>query len=590
MGILAVTQHKNSQTHTMAEKSGLVSHFSNKISAKRMKGQQEGEDLVTAAEVAHIFHSIKHHHSYNSLDCSMKLNSKLYKDSHIAPKLSCGRTKSTAIVCNVLAKKALEIVLEELKRSDPPLFFGLQTDTSNKKNMNVFLVSIQIFNKENGLTNYLVDFYESADDSASGVFECLKQSMSSLGLDWEKVTSFSENNAICRLGSPDALFQNINTLNNDIIRANCHAHIIHNVAKQALGNLEIDMENLVLKIYSHFSVSAQRPDNIKDFYQFAETEFGEIAKHVTTKLLSLKPCIDKLLLSWEALSQYFVSNVKNLSKQLAKILQINQDSTEMPKEIELYLLFTTHAMEIFYKALKQLEKKEMCACDVFHVIEDLKNSLKNRHEQEFFGYQVHQCFRQLDPPIKNAALGDFKASYDTALKCLESHFDFSQTNPFRKLSKLCLKVSCPDFNSFVEVVEHFKLVGKLKLNMNDLFDEVSMLKENYALLSTSDKFQNCSCTSEKWYLLLKSVDFKFVNSFKVISYVLSMPGSSAFSEKVFGIMKSKWNDERNRCSLPLIKSELLIYFNFKDNCLDFADKIKNDVSVLKASKSSTKYV
>lgn len=103
-----------------------------------MKTNSEEEGIVVASEIAQIYHAVKHNHSYNSLDCGLKLNSKLNQDSKVAAKVSCGRTKSEAIVTNVLGKKALGVVMDDLKQHDPPLFFALQTDASNiKKQENV---------------------------------------------------------------------------------------------------------------------------------------------------------------------------------------------------------------------------------------------------------------------------------------------------------------------------------------------------------------------------------------------------------------------------------------------------------------------
>ena len=83
---------------------------------------------------------LKHNHTYNSLDCCLKLNSKLYKDSKVASKASCGRTKSEAIVTNVLGKKAQAVVVDDLKRHDPAFFFSIQTDASNHRHMKMFPV------------------------------------------------------------------------------------------------------------------------------------------------------------------------------------------------------------------------------------------------------------------------------------------------------------------------------------------------------------------------------------------------------------------------------------------------------------------
>ena len=60
-------------------------------------------------------------------------------------------------------------------------------------------------------------------------------------------------------------------------------------------------------------------------------------------------------------------------------------------------------------------------------------------------------------------------------------------------------------------------------------------------------------------------------------------------QQMFSIMSSKWRNERNRCSIKLMKSELFIYFNFKDTCREFSEKIKRDPQLLKSAKSQKKY-
>lgn len=256
--------------------------------------------------------------------------------------------------------------------------------------------------------------------------------------------------------------------------------------------------------------------------------------------LSLQPCIERILLSWKALSLYFVNNPKDCSKQLFKILQINENLTELPIIIELYFLFSNHALEIFCNAIKELEKSETCASDIFYIMNNLKSSLERCLEQEFFGYEVHQYFQKLDPVVKSTVLEDFKIYfYNVALEYIKKKFDFNDNTPFFKLSKLCFKKSCPAYDSFVEVVEYFKLIEKLKLDMNALFDEVCTLQTHYEIVSTSAKFKSCSNTTSQWHLILKSVDFKFLNIFKIISYVFSVPGTSANTERMFSVMNAK---------------------------------------------------
>ena len=85
--------------------------------------------------------------------------------------------------------------------------------------------------------------------------------------------------AICNFGLNHSLYTNILTLNDRSLKANCNAHILQNKVKLALGKLNVNIENIVLKIYGHFSTSAKRRESLKEFHSFVETEFNEILRH-----------------------------------------------------------------------------------------------------------------------------------------------------------------------------------------------------------------------------------------------------------------------------------------------------------------------
>ena len=86
MGVVAIKQHKTSDGH----KSNCNASASNSLIDKFfVKANTKEEDNAIASEVSQIYHAVKHNRSYNSLDCS----SKLYQDSKLAGKISCGRTE-----------------------------------------------------------------------------------------------------------------------------------------------------------------------------------------------------------------------------------------------------------------------------------------------------------------------------------------------------------------------------------------------------------------------------------------------------------------------------------------------------------------
>lgn len=99
----------------------------------------------------------------------------------------------------------------------------------------------------------------------------------------------------------------------------------------------------------------------------------------------------------------------------------------------------------------------------------------------------------------------------------------------------------------------------------------------------------CKLTTLHPDLKLILVQFTY-SQFKLLSFVLSIPATSAFSERIFSLMNNKWRDERNRSLLNLIKSELIVSVNSDSSCAEFYDLIKNNKLLLESVKSQKKNI
>ncbi len=75
----------------------------------------------------------------------------------------------------------------------------------------------------------------------------------------------------------------------------------------------------------------------------------------------------------------------------------------------------------------------------------------------------------------------------------------------------------------------------------------------------------------------------------MVSAAFSIPGSNAFSERVFSLMSAKWRADQTRASAALIKSELQVYLNFGLACSEFCDYAIADSALLAAAASGKKY-
>lgn len=144
-----VRRHMLSKKHILNSNSGSQSQ---KISNFFVTPNTKTEQQVAIAETAFCYHSCIHSHSYISSGCGGSLFSNLFGDSAIAQKYSCGRTKTNAIVTNVLGPFSKNMVKKSLMKSQ---YFSIMTDASNKGNIKCFPLLVKFFDKEKGVKYFI---------------------------------------------------------------------------------------------------------------------------------------------------------------------------------------------------------------------------------------------------------------------------------------------------------------------------------------------------------------------------------------------------------------------------------------------------
>lgn len=382
-------------------------------------------DNVTAAELALTFHTVKHNLSYNSMDCSVKLDKIIYADSKTATSIRLARTKMEALVTEVLGPYALKSVIVDLQ--DENTFFCYKLTHQIKKNIKLFPLVVQYFSLEKGIQNKLLDFYENADESADGMFTAIKTSMDTFKIPFNQVSGLSADNTNANFGARHSLYTNMVAIVPDLIKGNCHAHIVHNCVKHGMSFLDYDVENVILKIYSHFSVSACRREELKKFVAIVEGDFHELKRHIGTRWLSLLPFIDTILLNWHAICNYFKSLEDDCPMIIKNLLWLDNEHDL----IEIYLHFASHTLNIFQKTIKVLEGNCVTIVDVFSIMDNLKSSLLQRQNDNYFGYTTKQKLKPIEqssPVLVSKINRNFSLFIDKCLIYLQKWFDFSTDN------------------------------------------------------------------------------------------------------------------------------------------------------------------
>ena len=114
-----------------------------------------------------------------------------------------------------------------------------------------------------------------------------------------------------RRGGSNNVFALINrSLRTKIVGAGCSGHIIHNAAKAGCEVLPVDIEIMILKIYSYFRDYTVRNTKLKEFCEFLDTEYRQLLGYSSTRWLALATAVRRLLDMFPALQGYFKSQSK----------------------------------------------------------------------------------------------------------------------------------------------------------------------------------------------------------------------------------------------------------------------------------------
>jgi hypothetical protein len=114
---------------------------------------------ISAAECVLVYHGIKHGHSYRSQGCTVDLIRTIFESTSLAKSITCGKTKSRSIACNILGPYFTNQIIDDILKTG---FYSLCVDASNKGNEKMFPFAVQYFS-EDGVKrgNYFLLFASS---------------------------------------------------------------------------------------------------------------------------------------------------------------------------------------------------------------------------------------------------------------------------------------------------------------------------------------------------------------------------------------------------------------------------------------------
>ncbi|CAF4692644.1 unnamed protein product, partial [Rotaria sp. Silwood2] len=100
-------------------------------------------------------------------------------------------------------------------------------------------------------------------------------------LDFNGLAALGADNTNVNVGENHSVYSLFKEESPDILKGNCYSHILHNSVKHAHRALPIDVEQILLSIYSHFSRSTKCINELKQYYEFYEQDFKLQRSYIT---------------------------------------------------------------------------------------------------------------------------------------------------------------------------------------------------------------------------------------------------------------------------------------------------------------------
>ena len=169
---------------------------------------------------------VEHNLSFATADHFSKLCKAMFPDSQIAQRYSCGRTKTTAIVCHALAPAANSLVTEACVKGP----FSILCDGGNDKlDKKYFGIMVRYWDDQLGMavTRFLETRHASLQHYTTGqsLFDALEAELSSRSIPWENAVGFASDSASVMVGIRNFVLSRVRGKQPDVFSLACVCHL-----------------------------------------------------------------------------------------------------------------------------------------------------------------------------------------------------------------------------------------------------------------------------------------------------------------------------------------------------------------------------
>jgi hypothetical protein len=575
-GISDIKLHLKTKKHLAGVSAVAMSTSMSKFITKNDSDKHE----IVAKEAVLAYHTVKHNHSFRSLDCTSKLISALFEK-----KFSSARTKSEAMVKNVLAPDTQKELMQELSETS---CFTLMIDSSNHGAQKLVPIVVRYFHERSGVNVKVLELDTLPGETSDQLNDYVLSVLNRNDL-VEKLVGISADNTNTNFGGAkrkgkNNLFCKLSA-NTDktLVGIGCMAHVVNNCINNAADLLPVDAEVIIVKLFKFFHIYTVRVAELKELCEFIDMEYRNLLSYSNTRWLRLQPALERVLQMFEPLKNYFSSQ----SNPPAVLKSFFEDP-----DGELWLWFLHNVSSMFNEVVKKMEGDKISATYAANEYLILHKNLVDRKSSCFLPVKVKEIQRKNALAGNGCDLQDLKDTvcsfYDHCITYLELWK--SNIDSLSQLSWIDLKKTLK-WEDLEESSATFQK-SMPPFSIDDVFNELSVLNSLLSDDILAEWARQKITTEQRWLAVfrdLEAKDIKIPNLKVVVEFVLSLPGTNASVERAFSLINNFWGSEKSAMSKECVKAMLIIQMNCHLSCTEMYDKIKKNKSLLKSLASTEKY-
>lgn len=478
-----IKDHINSNKHLNNYR---ASSSSQKIDNFFIKDDSNEQRKITLAELTMAFHLVKHHQSFRSADCTSKLYGMVFEDSKVAQKFSSGRSKTIALVKNILAPYSLQILNSDLEKVH---YFGLSTDGSNHKSEKMFVLLIHYFLEDKGLQLKVIKVDSLKNEKSDTVVNFICETLKEHNIALNKCIAFGADNTNCNFGGLERrgvenIYYKLKEKVPNIRGAGCSAHVLHNTARKACEILNVDVELVVIKIFSFFKSFTLRTERLKELCDFIDMEYHQLLSHSKVRWLTLMPAVERILKIYEGLKS-LISTTENAPKFLTNFFS---------NPLGEAYLWTVHSfLSCFNNQILKIEREKITIIEVRAIMDETAKMIENRIRDKFLPLKTKEILRNSGLEVQ--IIEDFKNEIIECYLVAKTYLN-KWIAPLKQFSFLqwMLLEEVPQWEEVSTCLELLSKDG-ISLNENEFYNQFCCIKgtiEN-KIAADNDAWKSQSC-------------------------------------------------------------------------------------------------